>query len=176
MQKLRVSPGFDPLKAQVGPEEYFLLSRIDGSQTLREVLLQTGLPVERAVAIVTRLRSIGALLLPNETTAPVPATVPMPAATTRVHQTTPAAPMTPPRGVPVIRPRTPTSPPQRMASGSTSPLDLTLPDPSGDELMGLSEPCELRDVERRKILAMARLAAARDPWALLGCEPGADRQ
>lgn len=68
--KLRVSPGFDPLKAQVGPEEYFVLSRIDGTQTLREVLLSTGLPVDRGIAIVTRLRAIGALLLPGESTAP----------------------------------------------------------------------------------------------------------
>ncbi len=68
--KLRVSPGFDPLKAQVGPDEYFVLSRIDGTQTIREVLLSTGLPVERGIAIVTKLRSIGALLLPGETTTP----------------------------------------------------------------------------------------------------------
>lgn len=71
--KLRVSPGFDPLKAQVGPDEYFVLSRIDGTQTIREVLLSTGLPVERGIAIVTKLRSIGALLLPGETSAPPPA-------------------------------------------------------------------------------------------------------
>ena len=69
-QKLRVSPGFDPLKAAVGPQEYFVLSRIDGLQTLREVLLTTGLPVERAITIVQRLRAIGALLVPGETTAP----------------------------------------------------------------------------------------------------------
>ena len=74
--KLRVSPGFDPLKAQVGPEEYFVLSRIDGSQTMRDVLLQTGLSVERGIAILTKLRSIGALLLPGETTAPAPAAFP----------------------------------------------------------------------------------------------------
>ena len=41
-QKLRVSPGFDPLKAAVGPQEYFVLSRIDGLQTLREVLWPSG--------------------------------------------------------------------------------------------------------------------------------------
>ena len=35
-QKLRVSPGFDPMKAKVGPDEYFLLSRIDGVQSLRD--------------------------------------------------------------------------------------------------------------------------------------------
>ena len=69
-QKLRVSPGFDPLKAAVGPQEYFVLSRIDGLQTLRDVLLTTGLPVERAISIVQRLRAIGALLIPGETAAP----------------------------------------------------------------------------------------------------------
>ncbi|HSR96556.1 MAG TPA: hypothetical protein VLM79_05755, partial [Kofleriaceae bacterium] len=72
-QKLRVSPGFDPLKAAVGPQEYFVLSRIDGMQTLRDVLLTTGLPVDRAISIVQRLRAIGALLIPGETAAPVAA-------------------------------------------------------------------------------------------------------
>src|SRR5262245_32642019 len=70
-QKLRVSPGFDPLKATVlGPQEYFVLSRIDGLQTLRDVLLTTGLPVDRAISIVQRLRAIGALLIPGETAPP----------------------------------------------------------------------------------------------------------
>ncbi|MCW5808439.1 MAG: hypothetical protein KIT31_39175, partial [Deltaproteobacteria bacterium] len=72
-QRLRVSPGFDPLKAAVGPEEYFVLSRIDGTQPLREILLNSGLPVDRCIAIVTRLRSIGALLLPGEAAAPAAA-------------------------------------------------------------------------------------------------------
>ncbi len=66
-QRLRVTPGFDALRAGLGPEEYFVLSRIDGAQTVRELLLATGLPVDRGIAIVTRLRSIGAVLLPNET-------------------------------------------------------------------------------------------------------------
>jgi tetratricopeptide (TPR) repeat protein len=69
-QKLRVSPGFDPLKAALGPQEYFVLSRIDGQQTLRDVLLTTGLPVDRAIAIVQRLRAIGALMLPGEAAPP----------------------------------------------------------------------------------------------------------
>jgi DnaJ-like protein len=172
MQKLRVSPGFDPLKAQVGPDEYFLLSRIDGNQTLRDVLLATGLPVERGVAIVMRLRSIGALLLPGETTAPPPASVPPPPSKPRVATATPSAPITPPRGVPIpgrrsTRPSQP-PPPSEIA------LDLTLPDPSADELKALTEDCDLRDAERRRILAMARLVVARDPWALLGVVQGAD--
>jgi len=71
-QKLRVSPSFDPLKTNVLPQEYFVLSRIDGRQTLREVLLTTGLPVERAISIIQRLRAIGALLIPGETIPPLP--------------------------------------------------------------------------------------------------------
>src|SRR5205085_2048698 len=62
-QKVRVVSGFDPLKAGLGPEEYFLMSRIDGSQTIRDIILATGLPVDRAIQIVTKLRTIGALLL-----------------------------------------------------------------------------------------------------------------
>jgi hypothetical protein len=75
-QKLRVSPGFDRLKAAVSPQEYFVLSRIDGLQTLRDVLLTPGLPVERAISIVQRLRAIGALLIPGETAPPATATAP----------------------------------------------------------------------------------------------------
>src|SRR5574338_255046 len=99
--KLRVSPGFDPLKAQVGPDEYFVLSRIDGNQTIREVLLSTGLPVERGIAIVTKLRSIGALLLPGETMAPSRGSEAPRTTTKRNPGTTPVASPTPARGVPV---------------------------------------------------------------------------
>ncbi|HEX5059411.1 MAG TPA: DnaJ domain-containing protein [Kofleriaceae bacterium] len=98
--KLRVSPGFDPLKAQVGPDEYFVLSRIDGTQSIREILLATGLPVDRGIAIVTKLRSIGALLLPGETAAPTPMSVPARGTGPRPNSTTPVAPLTPPHGVP----------------------------------------------------------------------------
>jgi hypothetical protein len=101
--KLRVSPGFDPLKAQVGPDEYFVLSRIDGHQSIREVLLATGLPIDRGIAIMTKLRSIGALLLPGETSAPSPAAAPArPPSHPRPNSTTPAAPVTPPLGVPAV--------------------------------------------------------------------------
>jgi hypothetical protein len=98
--KPRVSPGFDPLKAQVGPDEYFVLSRIDGKQSIREILLATGLPVERGIAIITKLRSIGALLLPGESSAPVPMAAPARTPTPRAASHTPLAPMTPPTGVP----------------------------------------------------------------------------
>ncbi len=80
--KLRPSPAFDPMKAKVAPEEYFLFSRFDGNLMLRDVLLESGLPMDRAIAIVVKLRNLGALLLPTEPTpekAPPPPPPPPPA-------------------------------------------------------------------------------------------------
>lgn len=149
-QRLRVSPGFDPLKAAVGPEEYFVLSRIDGSQSLREVLLATGLPVERGIAIVTRLRSIGALLLPGETTAPPPAAVPQPA------------------------PASGTRPNVVRVAASSPGIVIELADPTPEERAALAEDVELPEPVRKKLLAMARLIAKHDLHALLGVPHGAD--
>ncbi len=182
-QKLRVSPGFDPLKAAVGPEEYFVLSRIDGSQTLRQVLLATGLSVERGIAIVQRLRSIGALLLPGETSAPAPTAMPA------MGSDRARSGSTPPRTVmPTTRTSTPAIPPQvqrpspeRPRGTASSPAiadaldhDLTLPRPTADELAALAEVNDLDDTERRRILAINRLADGRDPHALLGVSQSAD--
>lgn len=188
-QKLRVSPGFDPLKAAVGPQEYFVLSRIDGLQTLRDVLLTTGLPVDRAISIVQRLRAIGALLIPGETAAPgAPAAAAAPAEPRR-----PAAPPAPPsRGsgpMPMIRPGAAPASPQgaqaapRRAGHPPPPPETADPVPEHDlslsgatpaELAALREDVPLEDRTRRLVLAMARLADGRDPWALLGIAAGSD--
>jgi tetratricopeptide (TPR) repeat protein len=225
--KLRVSPGFDPLKAQVGPEEYFVLSRIDGNQTMRDILLSTGLSVERGIAILTKLRKIGALLLPGETTAPAPGAMPPTRARTDANAT-PARPLTPPRGVgippragsapmpppmsqratgsvPAAQPRDQYDPPtiqrasavvvdaptsrlppnlkdvtldgptlQRTPATRDAEINVVLPRATDAEKAALEEPAELSLNERLRILAMARLADGRDPWALLGVERNAD--
>jgi hypothetical protein len=187
-QKLRVSPGFDPLKAAVGPEEYFVLSRIDGSQTLRQVLLATGLSVERGIAIVQRLRSIGALLLPGESSAPAPTAMPAMGSDRNRMPSTPPRTLTPPTGRPVVtaassstgiprqspeRPRGPIGTSQTTVADS--PVhDLSLPRTTPDELAALSEINDLDDTERRRILAICRLADGREPHALLGVQNTAD--
>jgi tetratricopeptide (TPR) repeat protein len=219
-QKLRVSPSFDPLKAAVGPQEYFVLSRIDGLQTLREVLLTTGLPVERAISIIQRLRAIGALLIPGEAAAPggaapgAPSHTPpragpdsMDAGPSGRDRNLPSgrAPAAGrlPEGAPVaggpqaaaaarssgIRTAggaapSPTSPTLRRAANNQPPPpqasypepehNLGLPDATPAELAALAEAVALDDTSRRRILAMARLADGRDPWALLGVPAGAD--
>jgi hypothetical protein len=193
-QKLRVSPGFDPLKAAVGPQEYFVLSRIDGLQTLRDVLLTTGLPVDRAISIVQRLRAIGALLIPGETAAPVAAgSAPPPEARPAPSPSRISGP------IPRIQPGQATRPPQPPAPDAAAPArpvaaaasgpirrvtgppaevepdhDLSLPGATPAELAALREDVVLDERIRRRILAMARLADGRDPWALLGVPAGAD--
>lgn len=181
-QRLRVSPGFDPLKAAVGPEEYFLLSRIDGSKTLREVLLDTGLPIERGILIVTRLRTIGALLLPGEAAAPAapvaaaPATVPAPSpaiARTATPVRIVAPPARPP-GAPALRPAAGNAAPAA-AAALTLGHDLTLPGPTDEERAALVEAgLELGEPVRRRILAMLRVLPRHDPHALLGVPKGSD--
>lgn len=79
-QKLRVSPSFDPMRAGVGPEEYFVMSRIDGATTLRDVIVTTGLPLNQAISIITKLRTLGAILLPGEVPPQRPPSVPLPIA------------------------------------------------------------------------------------------------
>lgn len=178
-QKLRVSPGFDPLKAAVGPEEYFVLSRIDGSQTLRQVLLATGLSVERGIAIVQRLRSIGALLLPGETSAPAPTAMPSterPRSTGTTPPRTITAPAIARAATPVSSQHraTPDRPRGNSPTGDALNHDLTLPRATAEELAGLAEANDLTDTERRRILAINRLVDARDPYAVLGVLPTPD--
>jgi hypothetical protein len=198
-QKLRLSPGFDPLKAGLDPEEYFVLSRIDGQQSVRDVLLSTGLPVERAIAIVQKLRAVGALIAPGEAAAP-PArgngvvSQPMAVSSTTKTAVPPMPAAIPSRTItarnaapPVARPPAPTpAAPQAAvrrpaATGVAAPSadpppehDLSLPGMTPVEMAALREDLPLDDATRRRVLAMARLADGRDPWALLGVPAGAD--
>jgi len=210
-QKLRVSPGFDPLKSAVGPQEYFVLSRIDGLQTLRDVLLTTGLPVDRAISIIQRLRAIGALLVPGETAAPAPPAAPLAGEARRAAPgpariSSPIPPVSapaPPSGpipavgassrisssVPAMTPAAPARSVADLASGpvrrSAGPPpadggdahpehDLSLPGVTPAELTALGEDSVLDERTRRLVLAMARLADGRDPWALLGVPRGSE--
>jgi hypothetical protein len=152
--KLRVSPGFDPLKAQVGPEEYFVLSRIDGNQSMRDVLLSTGLSVDRGIAILTKLRSIGALLLPGETAAPTPGAPPARPSQPRTDaMATPARPLTPvggvPIGIPPIPPRPGKDPATQRGSGPLPAIQHLRPPPSNLKDVTVDSPTLRRTPEQR---------------------------
>jgi hypothetical protein len=134
-QKLRVSPGFDPIKAGVGPEEYFVLSRVDGSSTLRDVLLTTGLPVERAISIVIKLRTVGALLLPGEGVPEVRPGASGSGPVSRIAAATSTPTITKTTPVPIVRSVTPTIPGTMPATGTGAgpaiPRTATPPPASG---------------------------------------------
>jgi hypothetical protein len=184
-QKLRQSPVFDPLRAGVSTEEYFVWSRIDGVTTLRDLLLMTGFAPDHAVQIVRRLRALGAVLLPGESAAPVRRP---PSDTAKGVGVAPAppprrpdsvvTPLTPPAAAPepARTLRTPEPPAARRPTESTPIVDDDLVDPDADELAALAEPVELDDVERRRVLAMARRVTASNPRALLGVGLDADKQ
>lgn len=65
--RVRQNPRFDPTAAGAfSSEDYFVWSRIDGHTSIRDLILMTGFPPDRTVAILRRLREVGALLRPNE--------------------------------------------------------------------------------------------------------------
>lgn len=174
--KPKVSPTFDPLRAGVGPEEYFVMSRIDGVTSLRDIIVTTGLPVGHAISIVSRLRAMGALLLPGESPAPAPA--PAPSAAAPVSSANAAG-----SGRVVMEAGVAESRSARMAAASADgrgeskvvavPLDVSLPDPSPQELAILAADLDASESERRTVLAMARRIGA-DPWTILGVAKGTE--
>lgn len=182
--KPTVSPSFDPLLAGIGPEEYFVMSRVDGVTSLRDIIVTTGLPVSQAIAIVTRLRQLGALLLPGETPPPKAAGAPAPASTsasTSVSASAAPSAMSGARGsgpVPAgdaARARRASSQAEEARPGATEgahlPLDLSLPEITEHERAILAADLDLGDTERRTVLAMAR-RIGQDPWTVLGVPKG----
>ncbi|MFC1641750.1 DnaJ domain-containing protein [Myxococcota bacterium] len=56
-----VIPGLDVRQLPIGPEEAFVLSRIDGRSCEEEIILATGLPPERVRSAFDRLERLGAV-------------------------------------------------------------------------------------------------------------------
>jgi hypothetical protein len=173
-QKVRVNPNFDAIAAGIGPQEYYVLSRIDGNTALREVLLATGLPADACIQIAQKLRSCGALLLPTEATPAKVAPVARPASPpTTSRPQLGSLPATFEDAATVRRPR-PVDHPSAAANVPVrvADLDLSLPSPSAEETAALTEVVDVSEGDRRRILALARLVSKQDPWLLLGASKG----
>ncbi len=56
-----LEPGVDVRRLPIAPEDAFVLSRIDGRATVREIHLSTGLPLPRVVEALSTLARLGAL-------------------------------------------------------------------------------------------------------------------
>jgi hypothetical protein len=188
-QRLRQNPTFDPLKAGFGTEEYFVWSRFDGNTSIKDLILMTGLPTDRAIEIVRTLYKRGAIG-PTVATGRAPTTpsvAPPPPPSSAARSTTPPPSIARTRtGVPSLG-RTPTPQSSPPPVGRTTRISTTpgvgastpippLDAPTDQERTALDEPGALPLEDRRRVLSALRLVAAGDPWALLGVARGADKK
>lgn len=65
-----LNPNFDPASADLTPEHYFVMTRVDGRTSLKQIILISGFAEDKAVAILQKLRSEGAIYLPDEPPPP----------------------------------------------------------------------------------------------------------
>lgn len=164
----RQNPSFTP---GVGftTEDYFVWSRLDGHTTLRDIILMVGLGTDRAIDILRKLRSSGAVLLPGETPDTLAAAPPRAKAAPPKAET--AAPEPPAR-----RPRP--SPPMAIVDPPSQPVQLpmNLDTITVEEARALAEAVELTDTEKRRIIQMMRLVSGGDYFAILGVPRGVDKR
>ena len=59
--KPRLVEGVNILKLAIGPEEAFVLSRVDGRSSPQDIVFATGLPAERVEQALARLEELGAI-------------------------------------------------------------------------------------------------------------------
>ncbi|HET6612855.1 MAG TPA: J domain-containing protein, partial [Kofleriaceae bacterium] len=64
-QRPRPDPSWNPAGKAVTREEYYVLSRIDGHTSIRDIVLISGLAADKALAAVHKLFSLGAIALPE---------------------------------------------------------------------------------------------------------------
>jgi hypothetical protein len=123
---------FDPQGAKMSPEDYFVLTRVDGRASLRQIMLMVGFPEPHTLEILLRLRKMGAILLPGE--APperrrVAIGTDAPAALEGVTEAAPPVRASPDAPTVLPPPARPTTPPPR-ASRPTPPPAPAPPPPA----------------------------------------------
>jgi hypothetical protein len=61
-----VNRDFDPTRAPLSREEYFVFTRVDGRTPLGQLVLISGMPEGQALTILRHLRQLGAIYLPGD--------------------------------------------------------------------------------------------------------------
>ncbi len=153
-QILRQNPEFD-LSAQkdFSSEDYFVWSRVDGSITIRQLILMVGFPTTKAIDILGQLRLRGALLLPQETPAMVAAMLANESSAGR-SETRPSEPST------------------------KEPLESPAASPhmSQEEQAALQEDVALSREERLRVIEVLHIVRGGDLHAILGVEAGVNKR
>ncbi len=150
-QAPRQNPQFDPMRdaPSFTSEDYFMWTRVDGVTSLRQLILMSGSDAQHAVAVLTKLREHGALLLGDETPAQV-------GRRARPKRAEAGAPSPPP------------------AAGAADLAELG--ELSPDEEAALAAEVDLSLEEKLRILATLRLVADGDLYGLLGVPEDVDRR
>lgn len=140
------NPSFVP-GGDFGTDDYFVWSRCDGMASLHDIILMVGFSTERSIAILSKLREIGAVLLPGETQPPA--------------QAAPSAPARP-------APKPPASPqPQRSSIPTPAP---TLANPTEEEDSALNLDISIAVEDRVRILQYRRRIGRATLFELLEIE------
>lgn len=165
-ERLRQNPVVKPEMLTLTAQEGFVLSRLDGHTSLRELILMIGLPADETVAILQRLRKLGALLREGE----LPELVAARTARARdAAQARPAAPggrtSQPDRAPAQATARS--QPLTGQAQGTPAPA-LDDAELDAEERAAMAEANDLGERERRRILAMRRQVGRVDYFTLLG--------
>ncbi|WP_437552255.1 DnaJ domain-containing protein [Sorangium sp. So ce367] len=152
----RPKPGYDLKSLPLKPAEAFLLSRIDGVLTDRDLSLITGMSHVDTVEVLRRLRDLGAILLDGEPSGqPPPRDAARRAAAVDPEKTMPSGSEAAPLGRDAL---------QQMES-------LPLYDPAE-----LDEPVELAPDRKRRILDLYYRLEDLSYYALLGVADQADKK
>lgn len=174
-QRARQNPEFDPTRlSEFTSEDYYVWSRIDGTASLRELILMTGFETKKAISILARLRGFGALLMPSETPASI--------RSMRQKSASEAANPAPPEP---DRRRAPSKlATQKPADESASDTVAVVADDNEldeatlteTERAALAEDIVLSDKQRRRVLSMLRKLRSLDHFSVFGLTSEANKK
>jgi tetratricopeptide (TPR) repeat protein len=177
-ERLRHNPAVALERLPLTSEEYFVWTRVDGHTATREVILLAGFPRDRTIAILRRLRELGALLREGETPASVASAA---SAASAASVARPAAlRRAPESATPPARPAPAQAPAAAAPATSRGPAPAPTLDSLGaltsEERAALTEEVDLGQEQKLRVIAMRRKADAADYFALLEVDASADKR
>jgi curved DNA-binding protein CbpA len=143
----KLNEAWDPTAAPLTPEDYFVLTRVDGRSSLKQIWMMTGFTEEKAAGILAKLREAGAILFPGDSPKP-------------------QAKAVPPVPEPVVD----------QGSGRFAFDPQTYNGPPIDVAALLAEQVDLTDAQKQAILSKFDVLLGGNLFELLGVDPGADRK
>jgi curved DNA-binding protein CbpA len=156
--------GIDVRKLPLDPVDGFVLSRVDGRTSIRELSAVTGIPEDGVTKSIAKLHSLGAIVIEGLLPPPAP------------------APSRPPSVAPAPPPRAPSPPPRAHDNtASSSGMEVDLPPPAVDKAPAydprdLDEDVEIDMEHRKKILTIFARLADLDHFSILGVARDADKK